>query len=93
MTDGKEVVVYSDYIARNHAFALSDLVEEFTDDETETGNNAGADTGSNDATSETQGTNEEEKGCGSSVAGIGIVLAVTGMAAFAVTRKSKENEN
>ena len=93
MTDGKEVVVYSDYIARNHAFALSDLVEEFTDDETETGNNAGADTGSNDATSETQGTNEEENGCGSSVAGIGIVLAVTGMAAFAVTRKSKENEN
>ena len=92
MTDGKEIVVYSDYIARNHAYALSDLVEEFTDDETETGNNAGADTGSNDATSETQGTNEEEKGCGSSVAGIGIVLAVTGMAAFAVTRKSKENE-
>ena len=31
MKDGTQIVAYADYIARNHAYALSDLVESFSD--------------------------------------------------------------
>lgn len=91
MTDGKEVVVYSDYIARNHAYALSDLVEEFIDDEPEA-ENTEAKIETNDKTNtETDATTEEKKGCGSSIAGFGVVLALTLTAACVVTRKNKED--
>ena len=47
MVDGKEVVIYSDYFARLHAYALSDLVEEF-DDDTETGGENNENNGNNE---------------------------------------------
>lgn len=98
MTDGKEVFVYSDYIARQHAFALSDLVDEFIDDEpvdTDTGDNTTSDetnATTTDATESTDGTAEENKGCGSSIAGFGIVLVVMMTAAgLVVSKKTKKN--
>ena len=94
MTDGKEVVVYSDYVARNHAYALSDLVEEFTDDEPtdDNGNNTTSpDNTATDAPDATDGTTEEKKGCGSSVAGLGVVIVVALTAICFVTKKTKEN--
>ena len=99
MTDGKEVVVYSDYIARQHAYALSDLVDEFIDDEP-AGDNSNDDTpapdntttNAPDAPDTTDGATEEKKGCGSSIAGMSIVLVVMIMAVgLVVSKKAKKN--
>lgn len=66
MKDGKEIVVYADYFARLHAYALSDLVEEFVDDEP-TGDNGGdkndnnVDTEANTEADTDDSTEEEEK--------------------------------
>ena len=51
MKDGKETVVYADYFARLHAYALSDLVESFDDEEPNDGNVNNDDTTTNDDTS------------------------------------------
>ena len=98
MTDGKEVVVYSDYIARQHAYALSDLVDEFIDDEPadDNGNDTTAPdnttTDAPDATDATDGATEKKKGCGSSITGMGIVLVVMMTAAgLVVSKKTKKN--
>ena len=96
MTDGTEVFVYSDYIARQHAYALSDLVEEFIDDEPSGDNNNDETTAPDNTTTNTpdtnDGTTEEEKGCGSSIAGVGIVLVVMMTAAgLVVSKKTKKN--
>lgn len=94
MTDGKEVIVYSDYIARQHAYALSDLVEEFIDDEPVGGGdeNVSGDT-STDTSTATEGntdtTPEEKKGCGGSIAGLGVAMCVTAAIACSPMMKKK----
>ncbi|MBQ7384135.1 MAG: hypothetical protein IJV72_05015 [Clostridia bacterium] len=78
MTDGKEVVVYSDYIDRQHAYALSDFVDNFVDnfvDDEPVDDNGNDDTNTPDNT--TADASEEKKGCGSSVFGVGALLIVT----------------
>ena len=88
MKDGKEVVVYADYIARLHAFALSDLVETFVDDEPTTtpgGETETTPTGTNEPTSE-----QKSKGCGSVVVGGGMVLMLAVLSgAYMLTKKTK----
>ena len=88
MKDGKEVVVYADYIARLHAYALSDLVENFVDDEPTTtpgDETETTPTGTNEPTG-----NNEKRGCGSVVLGGGAILmiAVLGGACL-MTKKNK----
>ena len=92
MKDGTVIVAYADYVARNHAFALSDLVESFTDNGTDndgTNNDAGNNT-DNSATTDDNG-GEKKKGCGSSVAGFGglVMLSVMGCACLATNKKRK----
>ena len=94
MTDGKVTTVYSDYAARNHAYALSDLVEEFIDDEPTTddnGDNDASDSGTTPSTDANDDASEEKKGCGSSIVGFGIVIIVALTATCFVTKKAKEN--
>lgn len=93
MKDGKEVVLYADYVARLHAYALSDLVETFVDDEPTTpGGNTDTDpTETTEPTTNAGNTaTNEKKGCGSVVLGSGAILmiAVLGGAVF-VTKKNK----
>ena len=98
MKDGNVIVAYADYAARQHAYALSDLVDEFVDDEpVDTDGNTGTtvtdstNTDSNDATTDGN-TTEEESGCGSSVFGVGamlIVIVSVGACAL-IPKKSKE---
>ena len=97
MTDGKVIVAYADYVARQHAYALSDLVDEFVDDEpvdtdgnTDTTVTDSTNTDSNDATTDGN-TTEEESGCGSTVAGLGVVICATLAAACVPMMKKKEN--
>ena len=73
MKDGKEVVVYADYIARLHAYALSDLVETFVDDEPAPAPQEPA----------------EENGCGSAVLGGGAILMIAVLGGACMVRKKK----
>lgn len=98
MKDGKVVYAYADYIARLHAFALSDLVEEFIDDEPVEGGDETASGDTNtDATDAMEGSTdtagEEKKGCGSSIAGLGVVICATVAAACVPMIKKKENND
>ncbi|MBQ8818600.1 MAG: hypothetical protein IJZ83_08490 [Clostridia bacterium] len=95
MTDGKEVVVYSDYIARQHAYALSDLVEEFIDDEPVYDNNNEETTAPDDPVNKEtiEEIIEDEKGCGSSIAGLGIVMCAAVAVACVPMKKKKENND
>ena len=97
MKDGNVIVAYADYVARQHAYALSDLVDEFVDDEpvdtdgnTDTTVTDSTNTDSNDATTDGN-TTEEESGCGSSVAGLGVVICATLAVACVPMMKKKEN--
>ena len=92
------VVAYADYVVRQHAYALSYLVDGFTNDQS-VGNNVTDDTAS------TQGTNkgfsdsttdintEEEGGFGSTIAGLGVVICVTIAAAYVPMMKSTERSH
>ena len=98
MKDGKVVYAYADYIARLHAFALSDLVDEFIDDEPVEGGDETAsgdtNTDATDATGDnTDAATEEKKGCGSSIAGLGVVVCATVAAACVPMIKKKENND
>ena len=104
MKDGTKVVAYADYIARNHAYALSDLVESFSDDvvnnnnnntNNNTNTNNGATTGT--ATDSTETATDEAKGgllagCAGAVSGVSALamLITLGCACLVAVRK-KEN--
>ena len=60
MEDGKEIIVYGDYIKRMHAYALSDLVEEFVDDEPAGDNNG--DNGNDNNNADTDLNTDTESG-------------------------------
>ena len=95
MKDGKTVVVYADYIARMHAFALSDLVENFVDDEpADPDNGNAADTSaSNGTTANTNAADDgAEAGCGITVAGAGIALVMLLTVAGAACTKKFEDD-
>ena len=100
MQDDTVVYVYSDYVKRNHAFALSDLVEMFHDVEDDTPNqgtdSANTQTNENNGTSSPDDTAEtakaKKKGCGSTVLGAGAVMMVAILGSACVfTRKKKED--
>lgn len=94
MKDGKEVVVYADYIARLHAYALSDLVETFVDDDPTTTPGGNTDTDPTETTEPTTNAGNtatnEKKGCGSVVLGSGAIMliAVLGGACL-MTKKNR----
>ena len=93
LKDDRVVVVYADYASRNHGFALSDLVDEFIDDDnTDNGN---TDNGNSDAETNTGNETEEPvvagKSCGGNLAGVGIVLVVALTSVGVVATKKKEN--
>lgn len=104
MKDGKEVVLYSEYIVRQHAFALSDLVDKFSDeienepetDKDDSNGNSSVDTSdkaSSESTSaDSNNTAEGKKGCQGSVHGIGTLLIVIVLLTSCVMlpKKSKE---
>lgn len=99
MQDDTVVYVYSDYVTRNHAFALSDLVKTFHDDD-DTSNQetdpANTQTNENNGTSSPDDTTEtakaKKKGCGSTVLGAGAVMMVAILGSACVfTRKKKED--
>ena len=100
MQDDTVVYVYSDYVKRNHAFALSDLVEMFHDVEDDTPNqgtdSANTQTNENNGTSSPEDTTEpakeKKKGCRSTVLGAGAVMMVAILGSACVfTRKKKED--
>ena len=93
LKDDRVVVVYADYASRNHGFALSDLVDEFIDDDnTDNGN---TDNGNSEAETNTGNETEEPavagKSCGGNLAGVGIVLVVALTSVGVVATKKKEN--
>ena len=107
MKDGTKVVAYADYIARNHAYALSDLVENFSDaneDNNNTNNNTNNNNNANtnNGTDTTDTTTEEAKegfmgkllgGCSGSVSGIGALVAfITLGGACMINTRKKEND-
>lgn len=94
MTDGTQIVAYADYSERNHAYALSDLVENFTDDTPDTETNDGGSDNTPDTPSTNDATgNTEKKGCGSSVVGVSglVVISIMGCACMVTRKKTKKN--
>lgn len=91
MTDGTQIVAYADYTARNHAYALSDLVESFTDDSTDTGTNDGGSTDTTDSSTVTDdASGEKKKGCGGAILGASglVMISIMGCACM-ITRKKE----
>ena len=65
MKDDTVITVYSDYVTRNHAYALSDFVSQFHDDEEVTTSGNGGDetpTGDNTGTGDPDGTDSATPG-------------------------------
>ena len=91
MTDGTQIVAYADYAARNHAYALSDLVESFTDDSSDT--ETGDGTSTNPPSTNDTTANTEKKGCGSSIVGVGgfMMVSIMGCACMVFRKKTKNN--
>lgn len=87
MKDGTVITVYSDYVMRNHAYALSDFVSVFHDPDPTP---ADSQNNTDDATQPAK----EKKGCGSTVGTSAIlILAVLGGACFLVGKKKKERRS
>ena len=97
MKDGTVVVAYADYVARNHAYALSDLVANFTEDETNNSganNNDSTNTDTNDGAATTTDEADGKKklfGCGSTIVGMGglVMVSILGCACMATGKKRK----
>ena len=96
MQDNTVVTVYADYIARNHAYALSDLVSEFHDSEPTTPDQGGkndqnkTDDGIKPTTEES--TQPKKKGCKGIVPEAGLILAIAVFGSAVVCKKRKEKE-
>ena len=98
MKDDTVIVVYADYVTRNHAYALSDLVSVFHDnDDPAPGTDpANTRTDENNTTAAPEETTEtakkKKKGCGSTVLGAGAVLTVAILGGVCIFARRKENE-
>ena len=98
MQDDTAFTVYADYVTRNHAYALSDLVSEFHDTEDEpasASDQQGTTPAGNDPVVQNETIPEQsgkKKGCGSTVgtSAFFLLIALSGMCV--VIRKKKERE-
>lgn len=93
MKDGTVVVVYADYVARNHAYALSDLVESFTDDDSNIATNNGSSSATDTSATTDDTTDGGQKklfGCGSTIIGMSgfVMVALIGCACMVVSKKT-----
>ena len=97
MKDDTVIVVYADYVTRNHAYALSDLVSIFHDNEdptpgTDSGNTQTGEPGGSETPEGTiEPVKKKKKGCGSTVLGAGAVLAVAMLGGICAFTRRKEN--
>ena len=97
MKDDTVIVVYADYVTRHHAYALSDLVSVFHDNDdptpgTDPGNTQTEEPGGTDASEEPAAPEKpKKKGCGSTVLGAGAVLTVAILGGACVWIRRKEN--